>query len=175
MRWVRANAAGFGFDPNRIAAMGESSGAHLALLLGTMTDPARVSGLESSTVQAVIDFYGPTDLLALASESRGGGAAVRLLLGASPFAAPGLSANASPVTFVSPGDAPTLIVHGAADGLVPLNQSTELANRLALVGVPNRLIVVPGVGHGFELAVDGLNLASEIATFLNSNMPASSR
>ncbi len=73
--WVRANAASLGVDPSRIAALGESAGGHLAALLGT--DP----GSADSRVQAVVDFYGPTDLSTLEARSPDAGVAIRQYLG----------------------------------------------------------------------------------------------
>lgn len=171
VRWARANATRYGFDPGRIAAMGESAGGHLALLLGTMPDPLAGAGRPSARVQAVVSFYGPTDLSDLYLYSPYAAGPVRQFLGSTPATDPAEYADASPVTHVSPDDPPVLLVHGEADWLVPPGQSFELAARLNEAGVPNRLIVVPNGGHGFGLRVGGLDLDSDVVAFLAASMP----
>ena len=143
--------------------MGASAGGHLAALLGTdvggPTDPARV--------QAVVDFYGPADLAALDAASPAASGAIRQFLGARPADAPALYEDASPVSHVSAGDPPFLIVQGSADPLVVPSQSRELAAKLTDAGVPNRLVIVPGAGHGFGLHVGRLDLLKQVADFLS--------
>lgn len=161
VRWVRAHAEELGVDPDRIAAMGESAGGHLAAMLGTDPDP---SG--SARIQAVVDFYGPTDLAALDRSSMKASPAIRQFLGGPPSSLPENYADASPAAHVSADDPPFLIVQGSADDVVTPNQSTSFARRLSEAGVPNRLIVVPGAGHGFPLRSGGRDLARTVATFL---------
>lgn len=166
VRWVRANAGRFGFDPGRVAAMGESAGGHLAALLGTdAEDP-------ESRVQAVVDYYGPADLLALMGQSPAAAGAVRQFLGPGPEADPGRYRDASPTAHVDPTDPPMLIVQGMADTLVPPAQARALAAALTAAGVPNRLILLPGVGHGFGLRVGGRDLRGVIASFLDAAFAA---
>ena len=171
VRWVRANAATLDADPGRIAAMGESAGGHLAAMLGTDLEAANPVGGVSSRVQAVVDFYGPTDLASLYEHSPAARPAVRQLLGTTPQADPALYADASPVSHVSAGDAPTLIVQGTADDLVLPSQSAELATALTAAGVPNRLVYIPGAEHGFGLSAGGRDLSRDVARFLNQAMP----
>ena len=164
VRWVRTHASDLGADPNQIAAMGASAGGHLAAMLGT--DPeASTASTTSAQVEAVVDFYGPTDLAALDATSPAASPAIRQYLGTTPRQAPALYADASPATHVSAGAPPFLIVQGSADHLVPPAQSQELAARLTAVGVPNRLVIVPGAGHGFGL---GHGLRGEVADFLQN-------
>ena len=147
--WVKTNASRYGIDPTRVVAMGESAGANLANLLGTESGAAAAApGTgQSASVQAVVSFSSPTDLAALKAKSPQAGRAVAQFLGGSPTAVPQLYAAASPVDHVGPDSAPTLLIHGGSDPLVPVAQSIELANALTSAGVRNRLIVLPGAGH----------------------------
>ena len=160
VRWTRDHAAEFGLDPDRIAAMGESAGGHLAALLGT--DP----GSADSRVAAVVDFYGPTDLATLAAVSPAAAAAEAQMLGGPPEALPDLYRAASPITHVSRDSAPTLIIQGTADTLVKPDQSRRLADALTAAGVTNRLILLPGAPHGIPRNYAGRDLFAESVRFL---------
>ena len=160
VRWVRARAKEFGFDPDRIGAWGGSAGGHLAALLGTSGGVEELEGEVgeaagfSSRVQAVCDFCGPTHLsieglkdLPEAGEGKTP-EAVRLLLGGSISDHLDKARLASPAAHVTPDDPPFLIVHGDADAVVPVKQSRILATELAKAGVEVTLHIVPGGGHG---------------------------
>jgi acetyl esterase/lipase len=160
--WIRANGGSYGLDPGRIAAMGESAGGHLAALLGT--DP----GGPGTEVQAVVDFFGPTDLVALPNQRTNADLAAVQMLG--PAVDPAGRTDASPVAHVSPGDPPVLILQGTADTIVPALQSREFARVLSDAGVPNRLILIPGDAHGFGFNGSGRNLAPEVLGFLHRSL-----
>jgi acetyl esterase/lipase len=163
VRWTRRHAADFGADPARIAALGASAGGHLAALLGT--DPADAA----SRVGAVIDFYGPTDLKALVASRPQTIVPVGLLLAGSPTGVPALDDAASPLRHVSPGDPPTLVVHGTDDDLIPLEQSRSFHEALRAAGVSSRLLVVDSARHGFDLRIDDRrDLLPEILAFLRN-------
>lgn len=176
VRWVRDHASEIGADPDRIAAMGASAGGHLAALLGTDAEgpPDESASATSARVQAVVDFYGPTDLAALDATSPDARLPIRQYLGVKPSLDPARAAAASPLAHVTPGDPPFLIVQGTADGLVRPSQSRALASRLSAAGVANRLVLVPGAEHGFGLRVGGRDLLAPIVTFLRGAMPARS-
>lgn len=149
VRSLRANAAKYNLDPNRFGVIGESAGGHLVALLGTSDASAGWDvgqyPEQSSRVQAVVDFFGPADLLAPEYRNRAAvGSFTRVFGGA-----PGAFAKASPVTYISTDDPPFLIVHGDQDTLVPLSQSQELTDRLTASGVAAQLVVVKNAGHGF--------------------------
>jgi acetyl esterase/lipase len=157
IRWIRANARDLDVDPNEIGAWGQSAGGHLVALLGTAGPSAGwdvgAYADESSRVQAVVDMAGPSDLLTLGDQ--GDSMLVKknfisLLrkvsqqeLGAALWAA-------SPVAYAAPGDPPFLVLHADNDRIVYPQQSRELAWVLAANHVPNRLIVLDGVGHEFD-------------------------
>ncbi|HMB02357.1 MAG TPA: alpha/beta hydrolase [Isosphaeraceae bacterium] len=161
VRWLRRHAKQYGVDPGRIAALGASAGGHLAALLGTCPDDA-------ARVQAVIDFYGPTDLRALYASRKRTTTSLTLLLGGRPDECPARYESASPIHHVSADDPPMLLIHGGDDALVPLGQSRALADALARAGVPHRLIVIENARHGFGLEVQGRDLLPEILAFLDS-------
>ena len=138
LRFVRANAARFGIQPNSIGALGFSSGGHLASMLGVLDgagDPDDVDPINrlSSKVQAVVAVYPPTDLKRIRTER--GAPAVALFAGArnqinenTPRTTPEYKryAAASPITYVSADDAAFLLFHGDADLTVPFEQSQSM-------------------------------------------------
>jgi acetyl esterase/lipase len=177
IRWLRANAAKYELDPNRIGVWGASAGGHLAALLGTSAGVKELEGtvggnLEcSSRVQAVCDFFGPADLAALAAPGISAGAMgpVTKLLGGPAAEKKDLAALASPVTHVTKEAPPFLIMHGNQDRLVPLQQSQFLQDALRMAGVDSTLMVVNGAGHGFA----GPQINAAVETFFAKNLAAS--
>jgi acetyl esterase/lipase len=153
VRWLRAHAAEYRVDVDHVGAMGFSAGGHLSMMLG-VTGPD--DGLEgdvppgspSSKVQAVVNFFGPSDLTATDVPDISVGL-VRDFLGAWNTARPDLAARASPLTYLSKDDAPILIFHGTKDQLVPPSQATKLAEAMSRVGLPGRLELLVGEGHGW--------------------------
>ena len=157
VRWLRANAAKYNIDPNRIGVIGESAGGHLVACLDTMANVPQYEGDGgypgvSSAVQAVVDFYGPTDLTHAGNYSLQAILITRGLFGVPYEQNPDLWKSASPVDYVVAGDPPVLMVHGDADKLVPLAQSQVFAAALTKAGVPNQLLVIHNGGHGLGAA-----------------------
>jgi acetyl esterase/lipase len=152
VRWLRANAAKYNIDPNRIAAEGESAGGHLAACLGTMPNVKECEGDGgwpgvSSAVQAVVDYYGPVDFTRPEIYSPRATMLTEGLLGATFAQNPGLWKSASPLDAVAAGDPPVLMIHGDADTTVPLAQSQAFADALTKAGVANQLLVIKNAGH----------------------------
>jgi acetyl esterase/lipase len=154
VRWLRTHADEYGLHGRRIAAWGGSAGGHLVALLGTLDAPANET--VSSRVQAVCDWYGPSDLLTMppnvlapgkteADLAKSNGAK---LLGGTVRDRPELARQASALYQVSADDPPFLIMHGDQDSAVPLEQSQRLHEKLQAAGVLSTLRVLEGAGHG---------------------------
>lgn len=154
VRWLRQNAEKYQLDPKHIGCWGTSAGGHLAALMGTR--PYDGQETISSKVQAVCDWYGPTELLTMPPNMLGKGRTEQdiansngaKLLGATVRDVPEKAKDASALDQVSEGDAPFLIMHGSADPGVPLIQSRKLHEKLQQTGVPSTLVVLEGAGHG---------------------------
>jgi acetyl esterase/lipase len=172
VRWVRANAARYDVNPQRIGAFGHSAGAQLAALLGLEdtrdnSDPALAK--YSSRVQAVVDVSGPTDFTQ--DHDSDGDAFLAEFLGARYSKHPEVWREASPVFNVSKDDAPFLILHGTQDNEVPMSQSQELLDKLQSAGVPASLIKVNDA-HTFQTPEARRELALQTLAFFDRYLSA---
>lgn len=169
IRFLRANAAKYGYRTDRIAIGGDSSGGHLAVLVGVTAGNAELEGTvggnagQSSAVQAILDYYGATDLTTILAQSTPFGLGVRkpaldLLLGAQPEEVKPLAELASPVLHVDAKDPPLLIFHGDQDPQMPINQSIELQGAYEKVNVEASFVAVHGAAHGGQVFYTGSNL-----------------
>ena len=159
IRWLRAHAKEYNIDPSRIGVWGGSAGGHLVALLGTSGGAKDLEGTggwakESSRVQAVVDLFGPSDILKLSELAalKGGGRAggpLTLLMGGPVDEHKDLARKASPTTYIDKRDPPFLILHGDRDNLVPVSQSELLYAELKKAGVDATLHIIKGAGHGF--------------------------
>ena len=160
VRWLRANAAQYGLDPDRVGAWGASAGGHLVALLGTSGGVDALEGTggcegHSSCVQAVCDYFGPSDFRRMndlpgTMDHDAPDSPESQLIGAPIQDRPDLVAAANPITYISGGDAPFLIVHGDRDRTVLPNQSELLYVALMKAGIEATYHVVEGGGHGFR-------------------------
>lgn len=155
VRWMRANAATYGIDPARIGATGGSAGGHLAQFLGLTTAVNEFEGSGgnadmSSGVACVVNFYGPSDFTKSYGKSVDAAEVLPLFLGGNLEEARRQHIRASPLYWVTPNAAPTLLVHGTKDNYVAYEQATWLFDRLKAAGVEAELLTLEGAGHGFK-------------------------
>lgn len=153
VRYLRSKAADHRVDPQRIGAIGFSAGAHLSMLLGTMDTLATAAAAgnddaKASKVQAVVSYFGPTDL-----SQRDFPEVVNAMLadfiGGSPEERVAEFKAASPITHIDKDDAPILHFQGTKDRLVPHTQGYLLADAMSKAGVPGRVEMLVGADHGW--------------------------
>jgi acetyl esterase/lipase len=152
IRFLRAHADEYGLDTERIGAWGSSSGGHLSALLGTSGGVKDLEGTggspeQSSRIQAVVDWFGPTDFLQMGGNHDEPGSPESQLVGGPIQENQDRVARANPITYITADCPPFLIMHGADDPLVPPGQSQLLHAALQKAGVPSQLAILPGKGH----------------------------
>ncbi|MGN6371121.1 MAG: alpha/beta hydrolase fold domain-containing protein [Phycisphaerae bacterium] len=159
VRWIRAHAAQYGIDPDKLGAWGHSAGGHLAALLGTedtRDNSDKSLANFSSSVQAVVDLSGPS-LFLNAPETNLTQQALAIVtnfLGKPPDQVPDLATLASPALHIDDKTAPILLVHGTADPLVPLSQALLFYNKLKAHHRDATLLQLPNEGHSYSPAAN---------------------
>lgn len=187
IRHLRANAATYRIAPDKIGAWGSSAGGHLAAFLGVtggvaeFEDASLGNAAQSSRVQAVVDWFGPADMLLMESDAVAQGcpkfggvghddarSPEGLWLGGKPSSIPAVAMKASPVTWVSADDPPFIIQHGGQDCTVPTNQGRRMRDALLpVLGASNvTWAEFPTDGHGGPSFGAAANLDA-IAAFFN--------
>ena len=185
VRYIRHHAKDYGVDPDRLGMMGGSAGGHLSLMQGAAGAAGAAVALdpvnrESSRVQAVACFFPPTDFL-----NYGQPGEIALGRGVlKDFRPPfdfeevdpetkrfveitdeakiqDIGKQISPITHVSADDPPTLIIHGDADKLVPIQQAQLMVDALAAAGVEAKLVTRPDAAHGWPAMLDDLALFAD--------------
>lgn len=162
--FIAANAEQYAINKERLVLLGVSAGAHLALL--------QAYKYSSPKIQAVVDYFGPTDLVAMYQKPWHPlvPLALQMITGTSPERSPDLFRSSSPIEFVTPQAPPTLLLHGGKDQVVDVSQSTALAKKLKEAGVAHELKIYPEERHGRwygEALVSSFNL---IENFLKHNV-----
>jgi acetyl esterase/lipase len=175
VRWLRANAGRYPIDGEHIGALGFSAGAHLALLLGLTEAKDGLEGdggnaEQSSSVQAVINISGPTDLTS-PEWPDATKAVIFDFVGGSRAQLAGMYRAASPIAYVHRGAPPVLTIHGTADSVVPYEQAELLHTALRKARVPSRLTPLHGKDHGDNWsAKEQQRNATLILDFLDKNL-----
>lgn len=154
VRWLRANAAKYQVDPQRIGAMGGSAGGHLALFLGVTRGVKAFEGEgnldQPSNVNCVVSFYGPSDFTQSYGKSVDAHEVLPLFFGGNLEQKRREHIAGSPLNWVTPQAAPTLCIHGTEDKYVAHEQSVWMVDRLKASAVEAELVTLPGAGHGFK-------------------------
>ncbi len=162
LRYIHYHAAEFAVDPDRLGVFGNSAGGHLALMLGTASDDGQTGAEDPvdrtpAKVAAVVAYYPPVDLRRATPPSTP----------SSPHNFdPDLQDGVSPILHVTPDDPPTLLIHGNQDKTVPLSHSEDIYDAFRAAGVPSRLVVIKGAGHGFPGAY-GKEAAAALADWFD--------
>ena len=154
VRWLRANAKKYSIDPNRIGVTGGSAGGHLAQFLGVTADYPEFEGdggnaKQSSKVQCVVNFFGPSDFTQSYGKSVDAAEVLPLFLGGNLQQQKRRHIVSSPLYWVTPDSAPTLIVHGTKDPYVAYDQSVQLRDKMKAADVEVELLTIENGGHGF--------------------------
>ncbi len=171
LRWVIRNAKTYGFDTSRIVVTGGSAGGHLALMTGMLNAEAGFDApLEWDQnppplhVAAIVNYFGITDVKAMLAGPERQQYAISWI-GSQPNPEK-LAERVSPVTYVRKGLPPILTIHGDKDDLVAYDQAKRLHKALTAAGVPNKLITIPGGGHGGFKRDDVVMIDKSIREFL---------
>ena len=179
VRWLRANAAKYGLDTAHIGAWGDSSGGHLASLLGTAGNVPVLEGSlgntnKSSQVQAVVDFFGPTDFLQMEAHALPGSwidhnsskSPEALLIGGPVQENRDKAEQANPIKYVTRDAPPFFIAHGEQDLLVPCHQSELLFEALEQARDNVTFYKIAGAGHE-DPAFDSVMMRGAVLAFLD--------
>jgi acetyl esterase/lipase len=180
VRFLRARASSYGYDATRIGILGASSGGHLAALAGVTNRHPELEGTlgaergTSSDVQAIVSYFGASNLTTILKQSTPFGLNVRtpsvkVLLGAAPEENETVARLASPVFHVDASDPPLLLLHGDQDPQMPINQSHELQGAYDKLALDGAFVVVHGAVHGGEQFYDA-SRTEIVAAFLDEHL-----
>jgi len=183
VRWLRANASKYGYDARRIAIAGASAGGHLAVLLGTSGGVKELEGEtgghpeKSSQVQAIVDFYGPTDFILRAQEqpefTDKPTGQVFQLLGHGVKEREDRAKLASGAWHVTKDDPPLLAIHGTKDTRVRPNQTQRIHDAYQAMGLESSVHLVEGAGHGGK-GFDTAEVQAAVTAFLEKHLKSKS-
>lgn len=172
VRYIRLHSSELGIDPNRIGVYGMSAGGHLSLMLGTASDEGKADDADpvlrvSDRVQAVVAYVAPTDLSIMVHSAPGHLPAYDKFPALS-LDIEGAKAN-SPLLMVTSDDAPTLLLAGAKDDLVPIDHSRKIRDALDKEHVAVKLVEYPNSGHGLP-PEDLKNSLTELVAWFEAHL-----
>lgn len=155
LRFLRANAAKYKIDPERIGVTGGSAGGHLAQFVGLTGGLPQFEGEggnpeQSTTVKCVVNVYGPSDFTQSYGKSVDAHVVLPMWLGGNLQEARKRHIEASPLYWVTPAAAPTLVIHGTHDQYVAYEQGVWMVEKLLAANVEAVLFTLPNAGHGFK-------------------------
>lgn len=154
VRWLRANAAKYNVDPDAIGVTGGSAGGHLAQFLGVTSGVAEFEGEgnlgQSSRVSCVVNYYGPSDFTKSYEKSVDAKDVLPLFFGGDLSTKWREHVVGSPLNWVTPSAAPSLVVHGTEDKFVAYEQAGWMVDRLKSCAIEAELLTLEGAGHGFK-------------------------
>ena len=179
VRWLRANAEKYGYNPKKIFIAGSSAGGHLTALMATTSENKELEGAVGnnlkfpSVIQGAVVYYGATDFILRSktqpSRANAKGSVVYDLLGGGAHEKIKAAKLASACYHVSKNDAPLLIFHGSKDKTVLIDQSEAIKEKYDKAGLPAQLHIVEGAGHGGNIFYRGVN-ASHLLKFLTGQI-----
>lgn len=187
LRWVVEHAAQYRFDPERLVATGASAGGHLALTTAFLPVAAGfdrpcpaaaaerwgVAAAREVRVAAVVNWFGITDVAELVEGPRAHGYAIEWL--GSRADRLELARRLSPLHYARPDLPPVLTIHGERDDIVPYDQATRLHAALDAARVPNRLVSMPGAGHGDFSVAERRRAFAAVRAFLDERQLSPAR
>ena len=178
VRWLRANASKYGYDPNKIFVAGASAGGHLTALMATTSGHKKLEGTtggnlkQSSAVQGAIDYYGPTDFILRSktqpSRANEKGSVVYDLLGGGAHEMIEAAKLASACYHITKDDVPLLVFHGTRDKTVLIDQSQAIVARYKKADLSVEFHTVEDAGHGGNVFYSGEN-ANRLLKFLKTH------
>lgn len=154
VRFLRAHSDKYHINKERFGALGFSAGGYLAAMLGVETNDPSFDGKEfadqSSKVQAVVDYFGPSDLTLYGKDEFAQNSTLEPLLGARFKDNPDVYKKASPITYVSKNAAAFLFLHGTKDWIVSIEHSRQMCKKLQEAGVKATTVEIEGESHGWR-------------------------
>lgn len=165
INFINSKADEYKVNASSVGLIGASAGAHLALLQAYKNN-------SNGNIKAVVDLFGPTNLTTLYNNHPVPAASQPVLinfLGATPATNPTLYFETSPINFVTAQTPPTLILHGDADYIVPIEQSYSLQTKLQANNVKNSIKVYAGEGHGW-VGANILDTYTRAIAFIKENV-----
>lgn len=176
INYLHQHADRYNLAADNLIVMGRSAGGHLANLIGATNTHGDIDFYEKPNykVNAVVSFFGPTDLLALGNKGNRPTterASVSRFLGTIPSHDPELAKQASPTSYINEESPAFIMLHGDLDKQVPLEQSIMMKTLLDEHGIDNQLYIEEGVGHSAPI-FDTQKYVPSVVAFVKKHLPS---